>query len=111
MSGSGGGGYKPPEGGGDNDCRIVRRESVTDPDPTVVATLRVNDRCLLQLEELPGGRARIDVLEPRAQHVVGVLFFRGYTRLIKCMRDGFAYVGIVQSVRGGWVELEIRNEQ
>ena len=110
MSGSGGGSYKPPDGGGDYDCRVMRRESLTDPDPIVVKTLQIDDRCMLQIQELSGGRARIDVLEPRGGRPAGVLFFRGYTRLIQCMRDGFNYVGIVQSVRGGWVELEIRND-
>jgi hypothetical protein len=108
MSGGGGGSYTPSGGGGhDTNCQIVRREALTDPDPVALHGLARGAMCFLQLDER-GGRARINVIREDGQRV-GILFFSGYTRLIECMRRGFEYVAIIESVRGAWCEVEIRN--
>jgi hypothetical protein len=106
MSGGGGGSYAGDDSGGKElDCNIVRRDSLTDPDPKVLKTLKKGDVCEVQLDE-SAGRARIVVVHKGA--IVGILFFQGFTRMIECMRGGHDYIAIIQTLKGGWCEVEVR---
>lgn len=117
MSGSGGGGgsYGGGGAGGDGngsdsgpkepDCDIVRRDALTSPDPKVLAQLKRGTICKVVLRQ-EHGKARV-VVEYNGD-IAGILFFQGFTRLIECIRRGHTYIAIVQAVRGGWCEVEIR---
>jgi hypothetical protein len=106
MSGGGGGSYAGDGGAGkDLDCNIVRRDPLTDPDPKVLKALKKGDICEVELDE-SAGRARIVVRHEGA--IVGILFFQGFTRMIECMRRGHCYIAIIQTLKGGWCEVEVR---
>lgn len=108
MSGGGSGTEGAGGGGHETDCNIVRRESLTDPDPKVLKKLEKGTTCDVVLEE-QARRARI-LIEYEGE-TAGVFYYDGFTRLIACIRKGHSYVAVVLGVKGGWCEVEVRPGQ
>lgn len=107
MSGSGGGG-----GGGGGlsgptsvDCStLIFRTTLNSPNPTAVSSVRVRDRLSIEVE---GDRGPILARNSNGQ-TVGSITAREMVDLIRCIQEGTEYIGIVRSIAGGRVEIEVR---
>jgi hypothetical protein len=108
MSGGGGGGagFSGTAGSDYVDCNIVKRDALVDPVPEVIKTLKKGDSLNVAVERM-AGRARL--IATADGKLAGILFFQGFTKLIECIeKEHWQYVAVVQNVRGGWCEVEVR---
>lgn len=97
--GSGGGG-----GGGDDPCAIHEITILNSPDRAVLATLRVGDLLLLELDLGPPRRL---LAKSHAGLVAGSITSQSLAQIIRCMQDGVAYGLEVLSLRGAVCQVRI----
>jgi hypothetical protein len=104
MSGGGGGGGGSPDQ--PIDCATVKLSTVlASPDPRVIPTLKTDDQLNLTLRE---GTPPVVLAVASNGAEAGAIAVSNITRLIECMRQGYRYVAIVLSVKGGEVRVTVR---
>lgn len=108
MSGTGGGGIgsgRRPREGAEVDCAtLFVRTVLSSPKPAVVSTLRPDDVLRLVLR---GDEGPLEAVTD-AGAVAGSITAPELLDLIRCIGEGYEYVAIVQDVRGGRCEVQVR---
>ncbi len=106
MSGSGGGGGS---GGGPatvSDCaKLTKMTTLNSAIPKVVKTLRADDVLAIGLDS--GGSGRVEVRTKQGD-LAGSITYSGVSALRKCIEEGWQFIAVIRSVKGGDVTVEIR---
>lgn len=105
MSGSGGG-YTGGGGGsgGDNCATLIFTTTLSSPKPSVVAKIKKDDQLAVQAESEKGPALALTT----DGSVVGSITSGRLLSLLKCIHEGYEYIGIVKAVNKGQVDVEIR---
>ena len=101
MSG-GPGGPRPDEG--PNCADIQERTPLNSVNPSTLAGLQKGDVLQVQAEGPTGPLRAIN----DAGEAVGSITSAALARLLSCIQQGFEYVAIVQSIKGGQVIVIVR---
>lgn len=102
-----GGDYDEPAGGGMDRVPCERLHFETNlaaPNPEVVDSLKPDDVLRLVLEAAP--TRVVKAMDSRGREAGAVAPPHG--RFIECLQSGVSFVGIVKSVDGGAIWLEVR---
>lgn len=101
--GGGEGGYSGPDSG--LDCSALKfTTGLASPEPTVVATLAVDDVLNVQLQG-EGSQRSVDVITGAGQRA-GSITHR-VPELLRCLQSGHTFAARVVSVDGGAVRVEV----
>ena len=88
-------------------CDVTEVTLLNSPNRTVVSTLRVGDRLVIELR--PGPPRQL--LAVHASQIAGSITSPKSAQIILCIqRQNRAYIAEVRSIRGGLCEVEIRPE-
>jgi hypothetical protein len=105
MSGNSGSGPTPRPPGNGSDCtKLHETTALNSVDPAVVSTIKKDDVLPVHAES-PRGPL---LVQNQRGATVGSVTSASLARILDCINNGFEYVAIVQSVRGGQVVVLIR---
>jgi hypothetical protein len=106
MSGSGGGGGGGGGGGPSKiDCSmLIFRTTLNSPKPAVVGTLKKGYALEVKAKATRGPVVVVTSSGDEAGSITGGHLIR----LMECLAEDYSYVAIVQSIKSGQVEVEIR---
>lgn len=110
MSGPGGGDGGDFGGGGGPstfDCsKVSIKTNVISPDPAVLATISTKVTLNIALRTATGPLLALT----SAGKLLGSVFTKDPTSLIKCINDGYEYKATILSITGGDVQILITNK-
>ena len=88
----------------DIDCADIKeRVTLQSPSPAVVATLRPGD--VLRVELAPSSSALHAITS--GGEIAGSITGMVMARVGECIRDGYAFVATVRTIKGGLCELDL----
>jgi hypothetical protein len=103
MTGGGGGVPRPPRDG--SDCaKLHEQTTLNSVDPRVLATISKDDVLTVHAETPRGPLLALT----RGGAIVGSITSASLAKFLDCIENGFEYVAIVQSVKGGQVIVVVR---
>lgn len=109
MSGGGRGGGTGDSGvgsGGGGECKAIYKGAVlASPKRDIVTALVVGD--ILDLEAVPQGNTYVLIASKDGKRA-GSVTHASMTEILRCIQEGRVYVGLIKSVEGGHVALDLR---
>lgn len=106
MSGDGSTGEIFGTAGRGVDCAsLFFTTALASPVAAVVRSLRKEDELTL---ELRSADSNIVLAKTGEDLVAGSIVSPYQAKLVRCMRDGFSFIGLVRSVKGGSCEIDVR---
>jgi uncharacterized membrane protein YeaQ/YmgE (transglycosylase-associated protein family) len=101
---TGGGPTPRPPGNGSDCAKLHEQTTLNSVDPNVLSTIKKDDILTIHAQS---PRGPLVVLN-QSGGVVGSITSASLAKILDCINDGFEYVAIVQSVKGGQVIVLIR---
>jgi hypothetical protein len=98
---SGGGGYVPV-----NPCEELNVSVyLLSPNPRLISTIRIGEKFPVKFNEADGKL----VLVTSKGDVIGSIVNLQTVQIIKCIGEGYTFIGIIKDLNGGTCEVIIRN--